>query len=97
MLDGGTAMMTDTERSGRASGKEIMARPHDQDGTVVVHGKRRKMWVLRWRESVLQPRGTLRCMQRAGTLGTVTEITKKKAERILQDQVAAANRGQRRP
>jgi integrase len=55
------------------------------------------MWVLRWRETVLQPDGTVRRIQHAETLGPKTEITKKEAQRILQERVAAASQGQRRP
>jgi integrase len=97
MLDAATTMISDAERGGRASRKEIMARPCDQDGSLVVRGKRRKMWVLRWREDVLQPDGTFRRIQRAETLGPVTEIKQKKASATLQDRVAAASQGQRRP
>jgi integrase len=97
MLDGGTTMIPDAERSGRASGKEIMARPRDQDGSLVVRGKRRKMWVLRWRDNVLQPDGTVRRIQHAETLGPVSQIKKEKARGVLQERVAAASQGQRRP
>lgn len=97
MLDSAGTILNDADRSGRASGKEIMARPRDQDGSLVVRGKRRKMWVLRWRETVLQPDGTVRRIQHAETLGPKTEITKKEAQRILQERVAAASQGQRRP
>jgi integrase len=97
MLDAATTMITDAERGGRASGKEIMARPRDQDGSLVVRGKRKKMWVLRWRENVLQLDGTVRRIQRAETLGPVSKINKKKASATLQARVATASQGQRRP
>jgi integrase len=97
MLDAATTMITDAERSGRASRKEIMARPRDQDGSLVVRGKRKKMWVLRWREDVLQLDGTVRRIQRAETLGPVSKIKPKKARATLQNRVDTANQGQRRP
>ena len=96
MFDAATTMIADAERGGRASGKETMARPQYQDGSLVVRGKRRKVWVLRWRENVLQLDGTVRWIQRAETLGPVSKIKQEKARAILQDRVCTASQGQRR-
>lgn len=92
-----TTLSDDTGRGGRASGKELMARPRYQDGSVVVRGKHRKVWVLRWREDVPKPDGTATRVQRAETLGPVSKITRQKARAILQDRVNAISQGQRRP
>lgn len=97
MLDAWSTIVADAERGGRASGKESMARPRYQDGSVVIRGKRRKVWVLRWREDVLQPDGSITRIQRAETLGPVSTINRQKARAVLHDRVGAVNQGQRRP
>src|SRR6266852_5661642 len=97
LLDTTATLIADAERGGRASGKDTMARPRYQDGSLFVRGKRRKVWVLRWREDVLQPDGTVARVQRAETLGPVCKIKREKARDILQDRVGTVNRGQRRP
>jgi integrase len=100
MLDSETAVHTlspDAVRGGRASGKETMARPRYQNGSLVVRGKQRKVWLLRWREDVLQPNGTVTRIQRAETLGPISQITRQTARDILQDRVGKTNQSQRRP
>lgn len=84
-------------RGGRASGKERMARPRFQNGSLIVRGKRRKVWLLRWREDALQPDGSVRRIQRAETLGPISKITRQRARTILQDRVGTASQSQRRP
>jgi hypothetical protein len=74
-----------------------MARPRYQNGSLVVRGKKRKVWLLRWREDVLGPDGAARRIQRAETLGPISTITRQKARAVLQDRVVAITRGQRRP
>lgn len=90
-------MSFDAGRGGRASGEAVMARPRYQQGSLVVRGKRRKVWFLRWREDVLQPDGTVRRIQRAETLGPISQITRQNARGVLQERVGAASRSQRRP
>jgi hypothetical protein len=55
------------------------------------------MWVVRWRENVLQPDGSVRRVQRAETLGPVSKITRQQARAFLQDKAATINLSQRRP
>ncbi len=55
------------------------------------------MWVLRWRESVPHPDGSVRRVQRAETLGPVSKITRQEARAFLQDRLATLNLSQRRP
>jgi len=85
------------ERSERVNRKESMTRPRYQDGSLVVRGKRRKVWVLRWREDVLQPNGSVQRMQRAETLGPISTINRQSARAILRTKVEAQNLNQRRP
>ena len=85
------------EEGGRASGKgKYMARPRYQEGSLVERRtKHGKVWILRWREDVLLPDGTLKRIQRAETVRGA--CTKQKVRNILQARVSAANQGQRRP
>src|SRR5229473_1075552 len=97
MLDAGATMIVDADRGGRVSRKERMTRPRYQEGCLWTRGKRRKMWVVRWRENVLQPDGSVRRVQRAETLGPVSKITRQQARAFLQDKAVTINLSQRRP
>lgn len=97
MVDLASTILTDADRGGRASGKETMARPRYQDGSLLVRGKRRKVWLLRWREDVLQPNGSVTRIQRSETLGPVSKITRQQARAVLQNRVGAVNQRHRRP
>jgi len=97
MLDASATIIVDAERGGRVSRKERMTRPRYQEGCLWTRGKRRKMWVVRWRENVLQPDGSVRRIQRAETLGPVSKITRQQARAFLQDKAATINLCQRRP
>jgi integrase len=97
MLDVSATIIADAERGGRVNRKERMTRPRYQEGCLWTRGKRRKMWVVRWRENVLQPDGSVRRVQRAETLGPVSKITRQQARAFLQDKAATINLSQRRP
>ncbi len=97
MLDSASTIFTDADRGGRASGKETMARPRYQDGSLVVRGKRRKVWILRWREDVLQTDGSVARIQRAETLGPISKITRQQARAVLQGRIGTANQVRRLP
>jgi integrase len=73
-----------------------MARPRYQNGSVVVRGKP-KRYVLRWREDVVKPDGTIERVQHAETIGFVSQIKKQQALEILQARVSAVSRQQLRP
>jgi integrase len=97
MLDASATIIVDAARGGRVSRKERMTRPRYQEGCLWTRGKRRKMWVVRWRENVLQPDGSVRRIQRAETLGPVSKITRRQAQAFLQNKAATINLCQRRP
>src|SRR5262249_32853464 len=97
VLDPSATMKADAERGGRVSRKESMTRPRYQEGCLWTRGKRKKGWVLRWREDVLQPDGSVKRMLRAGTLGPVNKITRQQARNFLQEKVGPLNLGIRRP
>lgn len=74
-----------------------MARCRYQDGCLFIRGKRRKMWVARWREDVIQPDGAVIRVLRSETLGPASEITSRREARILmQRRLVLLNSGQRR-
>jgi integrase len=97
MLDSASTIFTDADTGGRASGKETMARPRYQDGSLVVRGKRRKVWLLRWREDVLHTDGSVARIHRAETLGPVSKITRQQARAVLQERIGTANQVRRCP
>jgi integrase len=97
MLAFGATIMGDAERGGRASRKEGMARPHYQEGSLVTRGKRRRVWVIRWRENVLQTNGSVKRVQRAETLGLVKTITRQIARSILNQRLRTEGHNQRWP
>lgn len=74
-----------------------MARYRYQDGCLFIRGRKRKMWVARWREDVIQPDGAVLRVLRSETLGPVSEIAGRREARILlQNRLASLNSGQRR-
>jgi Phage integrase, N-terminal SAM-like domain len=72
-----------------------MARPRYQEGSLVVRGKP-KRYVIRWREDVAKEDGTIGRIQRAETIGLVSQINKQQALEILQSRVSSASQEQRR-
>jgi integrase len=74
-----------------------MARPRYQDGSLVIRGKKRKRYVLRWREDVVKPDGTIVRIQHAETIGFVTQIDKEEALETLRARVSEASQQRRRP
>lgn len=97
MLASGDTILIDAERGGRVGRKERMTRPRHQDGCLWIRGKRRKVWVFRWREDVAQPDGSLKRIQRAETLGPVSRITRQQARKVLDERLGPLNLGQFRP
>jgi len=73
-----------------------MARPRYQNGSLVVRLKP-KRYVLRWREDVVKPDGTIDRIQHAETIGLVTQIKRQQALEILQARVSAVSQQQHRP
>jgi len=56
-----------------------------------------KRYVLRWREDVANPAGTIERIQHAETIGFVTQIKKQQALEILQARVSSVSQQQLRP
>ncbi|MEO7274374.1 MAG: tyrosine-type recombinase/integrase [Vicinamibacterales bacterium] len=75
-----------------------MARRRYQTGCLFKRGKRRKVWVARWREDVLLESGTVGRLQRSVVLGDVAELpTKRHARLRLEEQLRPVNQGTGRP
>jgi len=87
----------DVAKCGRANGKELMARPRYQNGSLFIRGKRTKVWVARWREDLIREDGSLHRTQRTVVLGTVGDLSRREARSLLQKRVAEINQGRHRP
>jgi integrase len=95
--DLGVTLSFDTGKGGRATERSTMARPRYQDGSLVIRGGKRKRYVIRWREDVAKPDGTIGRIRRAATIGFVSSMKKQEALEILQSRVGLASQQQRRP
>ena len=75
-----------------------MARRRYQTGSLFKRGKRRKVWVARWREDVLLEGGDLGRVQRSVVLGDVAEFpTRRHAQMRLDEHLRPVNQGTSRP
>src|SRR5256886_17093556 len=75
-----------------------MARCQYQNGCLCIRGKRRKMWVARWREDVILADGSASRVMRSVVLGPVSEIAgRREARRLLDARLNPINQGQYRP
>lgn len=75
-----------------------MARRRYQTGSLFKRGKRRKVWVARWREDVLLEGGDLGRVQRSVVLGDVAEFpTRRHAQIRLEEHLRPVNQGTGRP
>ncbi len=98
MLDSQSTIGPGEEKGARIR-KEFAIRSRFQEGYVFLRrGKRRKVWVARWREDVIAPCGTVKRILRFAVLGTSSEIKgKKEAKDILQARLRPINQGRQRP
>lgn len=75
-----------------------MARRRFQSGCLFKRGKRRKVWVARWREDVLREDGSVGRMLRSVVLGSVADLpTRADAQTRLEEQLRPLNQGSARP
>jgi integrase len=75
-----------------------VARRRYQSGCLFKRGKRRKVWIARWREDVIRPDGSLGRIQRSIVIGLVSEVpTRRQAQMQLDQQLQLLNQGQQRP
>ena len=75
-----------------------MARRRFQTGCLTKLGKRRKIWVIRWREDALDDNGVFCRVHRAETIGTVAELPNRRdALAKMEERLREVNQGSRRP
>ena len=75
-----------------------MARRGFQQGSLFQRGTRRKVWVARWWEDVIQTDGTLGRLRRSEVIGTVAEFpTRRLATQALSQRLGSINSGKARP
>src|SRR5271156_6688337 len=90
-------LAADASKSGRINGEDRMIRRCFQTGCLFKKGKRRKTWVARWRESVMQPDGTTKRVLRAQVLGSITELSEREARNKVGVLLRSINEGKYRP
>lgn len=74
-----------------------MIRRRFQNGCLTIKGKGQKMWVARWRETVLQSDNSLSKVLRSKVLGPLSQISKSEARNLLANCLRSTNQGKRRP
>jgi integrase len=75
-----------------------VARRRYQSGCLFKRGKRRKVWIARWREDVICPDGSLGRIQRSVVIGLLSEVpTRRQAQMQLDQRLHLLNQGQQRP
>lgn len=100
LLDTSATLGGDIGKGGRANLRNVrrkMARSQYQNGSLFVRGKRRKVWVARWREEVILADGSASRVMRSVVLGPLSEITRREARRLLNAHLNPVNQGQYRP
>lgn len=75
-----------------------MARRRFQTGWLFKRGKRRKMWVGRWREDVMLANGEIGELHRSMVLGSVADLpTRREAQAKFEEHLRPINQGTARP
>jgi len=72
-----------------------MARRRFQKGYVFKRGKKRKVWVARWRELLIGDDGKLTFIRKADVMGPVSELTKSDAKQKLVESSKESRRAVR--
>ncbi len=88
------------EKARRATREKMwtVARRRYQSGCLFKRGKRRKVWIARWREDVIRPDGSLGRIQRSIVIGLLSEVpTRREAQIQLDQHLQMLNQGQQRP
>jgi Phage integrase, N-terminal SAM-like domain len=94
----GITLQSDKARRATRERTWIVARRRYQSGCLFKRGKRRKVWIARWREDVLRPDGSLGRIQRSVVIGLLSEIpTRRQAQMQLDQRLQMLNQGQQRP
>ena len=75
------------EHEGESERKVRMARRRFQEGYVFKRGKKRRVWVARWREMLIGDDGKLTFIRKTEVLGSVSELTKSDAKQKLAEKL----------
>lgn len=96
---GDSGKVSPAEKLRRATEKreESVARPRWQQGWLLQRGKRKVVWVGRYREDVIAEDGTRRRRIRSFVLGSIREVSKRQAQRKLSGLLDAINQGTHKP
>jgi integrase len=97
LLDARGTLFADAGTSGRITERRTVIRRRFQNGCLTIKGKGQKMWVARWRETVLLPDNTLGKILRSKVLGPVGQISKSEARNLLANCLRSTNQGHKRP
>jgi integrase len=91
-------LKNDTEKAGRAIPGGKMARRGFQQGSLFQRGARKKVWVARWWEDVIQTDGTMGRLRRSEVIGPVAQFPSRRlAMQVLSQKLASINKGTARP
>jgi integrase len=92
-------LSADAEPAERAlKGGELARKKHFQRGSLFKRGKKNKMWVARFYESVIGTNGEARVVRRSEIIGMVAELpTRRDAEVILSNRLRHLNSANYRP
>jgi integrase len=89
--------MHDAEARRATEGEEIVARPRWQGGWLFQRGKKKPVWVGRFREDFITDDGSRLRRQRSVVLGAVRDIGRREASRRLSERLAEINQGRHKP
>lgn len=76
---------------------ETVARPRWQNGWIFRRGKRRPVWVARFREDAIAEDGSRLRRQKSVVLGPISDLSKREAQRMLSERLGAINQGRHKP
>ncbi len=103
MLDSGEGMrmmlkgIAEPRRTSGERNTPIIRRRY-QNGSLVARGKRKKVWVARWRESVLAADGTLKSIRRSEIICTLADFpTRRQARAFLEPRLHEVNHTLQKP
>ncbi len=81
----------------RLAGNGGYVRRRFQSGSLFKLGKRRKVWVGRWREPSTKQDGSIGIVMRSAVLGTVADLSRSQAAGLLEAKIAPVNSGMLKP
>ena len=96
-LSSGIVLPAEKQRRATEKREETVARPRWQQGWLFQRGKRKKVWVGRYREDVIAEDGRRHRRECSVVLGPTRQVSKRQAQRKLSECLAAINQGTHKP